>query len=545
MVKLGSLFDGSGGFPLAGAMHGIEPVWAAEVEPFPIKVTRTRFPNMRHYGDVSKMDGADVEPVDVITFGSPCQDLSVAGKRAGIHDGERSNLFFQAVRIIKEMRCATNGKYPRFAIWENVPGAFSSNRGNDFLAVLKALVEAAGRSQDDVPEPERKNDRLTWSKSGCIVGDGFSVAWRTLDAQYWGVPQRRARIYLVTDFAGERAPEILFKPDGVCGGSASRGEAREGSPGDAEGSADGSVRYLISAGFCAGVAPSAGSIVYEEEQSPTLKSANAGLSMHAVVYPSVARSLCARADSSPCVDRGQNVVCIEGDGNEGAAVNVGKSPCMKTTHSHTIVYSIQGNCIDRADTATCNGCGWREKATHTLNTIDRHAVVYSIGNGQPNQISVQDVCNTLDCMHDQQAVLYDMTHAKDVIRAYEDCSPTLQHRMGTGGNQIPIKVDRDSRKYIARRLTPLECCRLQGFPDGWDEIPDKQQFTDEEAEFWNGVRSTYARINGKAYKPTKSGSLLRWYNKLGADSARYKMWGNGIALPCAEFVLGRIAEHEK
>lgn len=506
-MKLGSLFDGSGGFPLAGAMHGIEPVWAAEVEPFPIKVTRERFPNMRHYGDVSKMSGADVEPVDIITFGSPCQDLSVAGKRAGIYDGERSNLFFQAIRIIKEMRCETNGKYPRFAIWENVPGAFSSNKGNDFLVVLKALVEAAGGSQDDVPGPKRRKERLTWTKAGCIVGDGFSVAWRTLDAQYWGVPQRRARIYLVADFTGERAAELLFKPDSVRGDSASRGEAREGSPGDAEGSADGSVRCLISAGFCAGAAPSAGSIGYEEEKSPTLKSANAGLSMHAVVYPSVARSLCARANSSPCLDRGQNVVCI-----------------------------------DRADTAGCNGCGWREKATHTLNTIDRHAVAYSIGNGQLNQISMQDVCNTLDCMHDQQAVLYDMTHAKDVIRAYEDCSPTLQHRMGTGGNQIPIKVDRDSRKYIVRRLTPLECCRLQGFPDGWDDIPEKQQFTDEDVEFWNGVRSTYARINGKAYKPTKSGSLLRWYNKLGADSARYKMWGNGIALPCAEFVLGRVKE---
>ena len=412
MVKLGSLFDGSGGFPLAGAMHGIEPVWAAEVEPFPIKVTRERFPNMRHYGDVSKMNGADVEPVDVITFGSPCQDLSVAGKRAGMHDGERSNLFFQAVRIIKEMRCATNGKYPRFAVWENVPGAFSSNRGNDFLAVLKALAEAEGGSQDDVPEPERKNDRLVWAKSGCIVGDGFSIAWRTLDAQYWGVPQRRARIYLVADFTGERAPEILFKPDSVRVYSASCGEARENSPGDVAGSTDGNMR-----------------------------------------------------------------------------------------------------CLNPWDSQS--------------------------------KLSMQDVCNTLDCMHDQQEVLYDMTHANDVVREYVDCSPTLQHRMGTGGNQVPIKVDSENRKYIVRRLTPLECCRLQGFPDGWDEIPDKQQFTDEEAEFWNGVRSTYARINGNAYKPAKRGSILRWYNKLGADSARYKMWGNGIALPCAEFVLGRIAEHEK
>lgn len=143
-MKLASLFDGSGGFPLAGTVHGIVPVWASEIEPYPIAVTTSRFPNMKHLGDVCGIDGGQMEAVDVITFGSPCQDLSTAGKQEGIHEGKRSCLFFQAIRIIQEMRAATNGKYPRFAIWENVPGAFSSHKGEDFRAVLQAFTAAGG-----------------------------------------------------------------------------------------------------------------------------------------------------------------------------------------------------------------------------------------------------------------------------------------------------------------------------------------------------------------------------------------------------------------
>lgn len=186
-MKLGSLFDGSGTAPLAAAMCGIEPVWASEIEPYPIKVTKARFPKMLHLGDITKINGAEVEPVDIICGGSPCQDLSVAGKQAGLHDGERSHLFFEMTRIIKQMREATNGKYPRYIIWENVPGAFSSNKGRDFLAVLQAFAEIADPDVY-VPEPESKADRLVWKYAGEIMGDGWSVAWRTVDAQYWGIP---------------------------------------------------------------------------------------------------------------------------------------------------------------------------------------------------------------------------------------------------------------------------------------------------------------------------------------------------------------------
>lgn len=206
-LTLGSLFDGSGGFPLGGMLCGITPVWASEIEPFPIRVTTKRMPNVKHYGDISKMDGGKIEPVDIITFGSPCQDMSVAGKRAGL-DGSRSNLFYEAIRIIKEMRCATNGKYPRYIVWENVPGAFSSNKGDDFHCVLQSICQAKDERLS-VPRYEK------WPSAGNILGDDFSIAWRVLDAQFWGVPQRRKRIFLVADFTGGSAGQILFESEGL------------------------------------------------------------------------------------------------------------------------------------------------------------------------------------------------------------------------------------------------------------------------------------------------------------------------------------------
>ena len=213
-LTLGSLFDGSGGFPLGGLLAGITPVWASEIEPFPIRVTTKRLPFMKHYGNISAMDGGRIEPVDIITFGSPCQNLSIAGKRTGL-DGEQSSLFYEAVRIIKEMRCATDGKYPRYIVWENVPGAFSSNNGEDFKAVLEAVISIA-EPNAQVPMPEKAR----WPYADLYMGDGWSVAYRTLDAQYWGVPQRRRRIYLVADLAGRSAGKILFESEGLSGYSA-------------------------------------------------------------------------------------------------------------------------------------------------------------------------------------------------------------------------------------------------------------------------------------------------------------------------------------
>lgn len=213
-LTLGSLFDGSGGFPLGGLLAGITPVWASEIEPFPIRVTTKRLPFMKHYGNISAMDGGEIEPVDIITFGSPCQDMSIAGRRDGL-DGSRSSLFYEAVRIIKEMRCATGGRYPRYIVWENVPGAFSSNKGEDFKAVLEAVIGIV-EPETEVPMLEKAR----WPYADLYMGDGWSVAYRTLDAQYWGVPQRRRRIYLVADFAGRGAGKILFESEGLSGYSA-------------------------------------------------------------------------------------------------------------------------------------------------------------------------------------------------------------------------------------------------------------------------------------------------------------------------------------
>ena len=216
---MGSLFDGSGGFPLAAEMCGIVPVWASEVEPYPIAVTKSRFPAMEHLGDISKINGALIKPVDIITFGSPCQDMSVAGKRAGIKHTEngdeettRSGLFMEAVRIIKEMREATNGEYPTFAVWENVPGAFSSNKGEDFKIVLEELIKIAEPEAPALSMPEKG-----WSYADIFMGNGWSIAYRVFDAQYWGVPPRRKRIHLVADFRGQRAGKILFERESLRG----------------------------------------------------------------------------------------------------------------------------------------------------------------------------------------------------------------------------------------------------------------------------------------------------------------------------------------
>ena len=222
-MTLGSLFDGIGGFPLAATRVGIKPVWASEIEKVPIGITMRHFPEMRHLGDLTKIHGAEIEPVDIISFGSPCQDLSVAGKRGGL-GGERSGLFMEATRIIGEMRDATGGTFPGYCVWENVPGAFSSNGGEDFHTVIEEIARIAepGISVSRPASVKGKlpwgRPRLVWRGSGAVMGDCWSLAWRILDAQHWGVPQRRKRIFLVADFRGHGAGEILFKCDSLQGG---------------------------------------------------------------------------------------------------------------------------------------------------------------------------------------------------------------------------------------------------------------------------------------------------------------------------------------
>lgn len=220
-LTLGSLFDGIGGFPLAAIRNGVKPVWASEIEAFPIEVTKVRFPDMVHVGDITQLNGAKLPPVDIICGGSPCQDLSVAGARAGL-SGARSGLFMEQIRIVKEMRDADihRGRTgvsvrPRFMVWENVPGAFSSGepKGEDFRVVLEEIV-GIKKAGIHVPKPYPWG----WQSAGRIIlGDDFTLAWRVLDAQYWGVAQRRKRIFLVADFGGRSADKILFDPESLPG----------------------------------------------------------------------------------------------------------------------------------------------------------------------------------------------------------------------------------------------------------------------------------------------------------------------------------------
>ena len=356
-MTLGSLFDGIGGFPLAGVMCGITPVWASEIELFPMKVTAARFPDMKQLGSVTEINGAEIEPVDIITFGSPCQDLSVAGKQLGIHDGQRSNLFFEAVRIIKEMREADErtGRTdvdirPRFAVWENVPGAFSSNKGADFQAVLQALASVRENGVS-IPQPKK------WGGAGCVVGNGWSLAWRVYDAQYWGVPQRRKRIYLIADFASERAGEILFEREGVSGDSSESGTAGKGTAADAERSVGGSGEPI-----CLNFQGNKGGCSTTQDGTAYSLNAMHGHDVHVI------------ADKVKCMNpwdcQSKRQYSID-----GAYRTLDAGNCAGG-QAHGVCYAFQGNGIDRADTAGCNGCGWREGEMYTLNTIDRPAIAF-------------------------------------------------------------------------------------------------------------------------------------------------------------------------
>lgn len=479
-MKLGSLFDGSGGFPLAGALNGIEPVWASEVEPYPIAVTTSRFPRMKHLGDVSKVNGAEIEPVDIITFGSPCQDMSVAGKRAGIkhedHGDEettRSGLFYEAIRIIKEMRYGTEGRSPTFVVWENVPGAFSSNRGEDFRAVLEELVKVAEPTAvvPDVP-------KSGWAYADCWRGDGWSLAYRVFDAQYLRTAQRRKRIYLVLCLGDEDgAGKILFERDRLRGHYPQSGKAWERTPTPAEGSLDAEDRNGVIIGVD----------IYNQsltgDKSKTLNSA--------AVY----------SDHIPCVIKEQFLFENHSQDSryKGPLDVCPMLPAQLGTGGNNQPFVVEQTlfCKSRRAKRAGDATMWKEP----------RAVCYGIGNGQTNQSYSEEQVGTLNCMHDQQAVA------------------------------VPAKP-----YYIVRRITPTECARLQGFPDRWGDIDHKEAMTADDFAFWLEVKQTYDRINGRAKKDYTEKQILAWYNKLHNDGAEYKMWGNGIALPCALYVMEGIVE---
>ena len=720
-LTLGSLFDGSGGFPLGGLLCGITPVWASEIEPFPIRVTTKRLPFMKHYGDISQMDGGKIEPVDIITFGSPCTDMSIAGRRAGL-DGKQSVLFYQAIRIIQEMRDATHGKYPRYIVWENVPGAFSSNHGEDFKAVLEAVI-GIKEPGAQVPMPEKN----LWPYADLYMGEQWSVAYRTLDAQHWGVPQRRRRIFLVADFAGWGAGQVLFESEGLSGYSAEGFRAWQRAAGDladraGEAGCGGTGRIVLNdqggsrmdvteevactlraeahhppcvmeaAGFCTEHSAQSGGIGYEEETSPTLR---------AGVVPAAVALENHPADSRVKISEDDKVQTLTGRmGTGGGNVPLvmaesGKPPeaVMYENHSQDTRYKgpldtaptvnaaygmggnnqpfivekpktmkIRSGCDgggkgillqdDKSATLGCNndqtvfvpfckgmrphsseeGQVWKEgDVANTLNTFDvgetrcSELVVGAFGicskdsnamksdnpkagfyeaqisrtldanGGNPgcNQGGIaivaftqnqrdevralgdksgalaaepgmkqqtyvlqgsmigredkngpqgsginEDVSFTLDAA-DRHAVAYCMTTG-EYSQVVKEKAPTL---MARDYKDPPVVNDKPAPEpyYIVRRLTPTECARLQGFPDWWCAGLGIEEPTAEEIAFWTEVWETHRKVMGTSKKPKTEKQIRKWLADPYSDSAEYKLWGNGIALPCAYFVLAGIA----
>ena len=688
-LTLGSLFDGSGGFPLGGMLAGITPVWASEIEPFPIRVTTKRLPFMKHYGDISTMDGGKIDPVDIITFGSPCQDMSVAGKRAGL-DGSRSNLFYEAVRIIKEMRKATGGEYPKWACWENVPGAFSSSGGEDFRCVLECLCGVVDESIS-IPKPAK------WANSGEVVGNGYSVAWRVLDAQYWGVPQRRKRIFLVADFTGGCAGKVLFESEGVSGytpqgfrpwqRTAENFEACIGPSGIGFDGYNGSVTndksatlgvncgmstgrngvvlndqggnrmnitedvtctlraeahhppcVMESAGFCTEHSAKARGIGYEEETSPTLRAGTVPAALALENHPTDSRvkisedgkvqtltsrmgtggmnvplllkirSGCEGGGKGPLVqtDKSATLSCnndqtlfepksldfrniavneelsatLQAKSNGGHSLNyinpVAYGICAKDSNSMKSSNPKSG--FYKADTTRCldvnggnpscnqggmavvalegngsrpshrgNGCS-EENISYTLNAVEQHGVAYGLDRAAFNQgrnalfdFAVTEEVEPTMVAKGPGAVAaptYSSSKASFFTETAEETANTL---VATDYKDPPLVNDSDGMEYIVRRLTPTECARLQGFPDWWCSDLGTEHPSDAEIYEWYKIFETYRRITGTSGKPKSDKQIRKFLKDPHSDSAEYKMWGNGVALPCVYFVLSGIA----
>ena len=528
---------------------------------------------MVHLGDITKMSGYTIPPVDVVTFGSPCQDLSIAGKRAGMA-GERSGLFSEAVRIIREMRYATFGAYPKYAVWENVPGAFSSNKGEDFHAVLQSLCRVIDPDAV-IPRPTDARGGIKWPRAGAILADHYSLAWRAMDAQHWGVPQRRLRISLVLDLTGGRAGEILFEPESLRGHFApgiTPGQAAPVVVGGCTEDANRAFTLKIRSG-CEGGGKGA---LVQIEKSATLSTLQDQTLF--VAEPPKAYSFDSLASNS-MKSSNPHSGCREVE----IAKTLDTSPPDPAKNQGGIAiveptFCIQGNTIDRADTADANGTGVKEDVCYTLNTIDRPAVAFALD--CRNMTANEELSATLQAKDNggqslnyinpvAEPLIYDARGNGDGItsptmtgdhnsrvtdytaitlqgdtvagallaRDYKgpgradslgrviaqpvgadlyngtltgDKAATLTTATGQGGANTGPSVIEKIIRWIVRRLTPTECERLQGYPDGWTDLGE------------------WVDSKGKTHKD--------------ADTPRYKALGNSIALPQWYYVLGGISD---
>ena len=566
-LTLGSLFDGSGGFPLGGLISGITPVWASEIEPFPIRVTTKRLPFIKHYGDISYMDGSKIEPVDIITFGSPCQDLSIAGKRDGL-DGKRSSLFYEAIRIIKEMRCATDGKKPRYIVWENVPGAFSSNKGEDFRCVLEGICHIKDETLS-VPKIDK------WKQAGTIVGDHFSLAWRVLDAQYWGVPQRRKRIFLVADFAGGGAGEILFKSEGLSGYSKKSIRSWQGTASNFADSTGetGTICLNDQGGERMDVTTDITCTLRAKSNHPPCIIDSAVFDNHGKdtrftgpidVAPTISATYGTGGNNQPFVVENSKTydVRFTSEGTVNARSNVYESDTARTIDTSgnapdsnqggiAVVesYGLQGSMIGRADKNGPQGDGVNQELSFTLNTVDKHAVVYAIdresfncGQNYARNLGItEDGINSTLKAQGPSAVAtptYSSSKASFFTNANEELANTL---VATDYKDPPLVNVNGCVDYTVRRLTPTECARLQGFPSWWCRDLEIPEPTEEDLEFFRQVFETYRLAVKPHVKPKTDKQIIKWLKSPHSDSAEYKLWGNGVALPCVCFVLSGIA----
>lgn len=629
-LTLGSLFDGSGGFPLGCIISGITPVWASEIEPFAIRVTTKRLPLVKHYGDVTALSGAELPPVDIITFGSPCQDMSIAGKREGL-GGSRSNLFFEAVRIVKEMRNATDGKYPTWLCWENVPGAFSSNGGGDFKAVLDAL-RGIKDPEADTPRPQK------WANAGLIVADDFSLAWRVLNAQHFGVPQRRKRIYLVCDLAGQRAGKVLFESEGVSGytpqgfrswqGAAGASEEGFGAAGgvivlndqgggfmnvseDVTGTLraqmDGHPPVLMDAIAVENYPIDSRAKLSDDNMVQTLtsrmgtggnnvplvmkircgcegggkgpliqrdRSATLGCNNDQTVFVPAAFGVCSKdsnamksdnpksgfyeAGSSRTLDsNGGNPSCNQGgiavvafsDKHATLSANDGpKGPSSQMLSSPEDNFVCEAVAIEgNGARPSHQGKGYSdEKVSFTLNATEQHAVAYGIDRATYNMgqnaqfgITVEAEVEPTMVAKGPGAVAHPVYSTSK--NSYHTVAETdLVNTLVASDFKDPPTVSEDPY-YVVRRLTPTECARLQGFPDWWCMGLETDEPTEKDLGFWREVFETYRKAAAPETKPKTDAQIIKWLKDPHSDSAEYKLWGNGVALPCVHFVLAGIA----
>ena len=534
-LTLGSLFDGIGGFPLAGICAGIRPVWASEIEPFPIRVTEKRLPEMKHYGDIHGLHGAKLEPVDMITFGSPCQDVSIAGKREGLSGG-RSGLFFEAIRVIREMREATNGEYPKWAVWENVPGALSSHNGEDFRQVLESLIRVQ-EPEADVPLPADGK----WLPAGEIMGNGYALAWRILDAaQGWGVAQRRKRVFVVLDLAGGRAGEVLFESEGVSGYTPPGAKARQGAAGGAEDSAG-------AAGFCYESGEASRGIGYQEEESPTLRCWKPpGVAVREPPLTLKIRSGCDGGGKGALIqhDLSATLGCHNDQtlfAPKAFGIGSASSKGMLSPNPKSGFYeAATSRTIDcNGGSASCNQGGMVVVEPKVPAYYVTACSYMQIDREVASPIMARDWKDPPVIGHESPSYCFDRAcftsgeNAQYRLSVREEVAATL---VAEG----PSAVAGMETEYLVRRLTPLECCRLQGFPDGWTEHLETEEPGEREVARWVGVFEDWYRAQGKTARASL-GKIAKWLKNPRTDSAEYKAYGNSVAVPCVFFVLAGIA----